>query len=187
MTTMTMNRTGGVSCMGIFTVLLLGSGFILLVYLYLLGTVFRPNTMSMSGTINVINETELLVANATIIEVVSGHAWTEHGTQVNAAFKCLNDRWSTRSFQTFGFKDTNGTPLKTNLWLCFDGLDWYAIVTTTLEKVGGNRIGRLVTAYAIDKNLFSVVDDFIAVIKDKWLAREINFVIEAGQIFLSPK
>lgn len=142
---------------------------------------------SSGGMITIEQDASLLVANATIIEVVSGHAWEGHGTEVNDAFRCLNDKGSTMSFKTFGFKDSQGRDLFTNLWLCQDGDKWYAIITTTLNKVGGNRIGRLITAYLIDKNLFPVIDDFLALIKDKWNAVQINFVIEAGTVFLSPK
>lgn len=140
-----------------------------------------------SSTVTIYQDDSLLYANATIVEVISGHAWANHGTQVNDAFKCLNDKGSTRSFKTFGMVDESGNPIPTNLWLCFDGKDWYAIITTTLEKVGGNRIGRLVTAYLVDKSKFGTIDAFISEIKTSWRAIEINFIIEAGSVFLSPK
>ena len=129
----------------------------------------------------------LLYVNATILDVVSGHAWQNHGTDVNDAIKCLNNHGSTRSFQTFGFKDDLGRPIRTNLWLCKEGDDWFAIVTTTLEKIGGNRIGRLITAYVVDKEHFFLIEDFIKKIITKWGAKEISFMIEAGSVFLQPK
>jgi hypothetical protein len=129
----------------------------------------------------------LLAVNATILELLNGHAYLKHGTEVNDAFKCLNDRGSTRSFKTFGFLDENNKYIPTNLWLCYDGVNWYAIVTTALEKSGGNRVGRLVTAYLVDKVKFSDIDMFITAIKNQWRAIEINFIIEAGSVFLQPK
>lgn len=129
----------------------------------------------------------LALVNATILDVLSGHAWQGHGTEVNDAIRCLNNNGSTKSFQTFGFLDTNGKPIKTNMWLCRDGDDWYAIVTTTLEKVGGNRIGRLITAYLVDKKKFLLIEEFIDKAKTLWGAREISFTIEAGNVFLAPK
>jgi hypothetical protein len=154
--------------------------------------VFGPPIQAISNTSAVLTTTlevddSLLAVNATILEVISAHAWTNHGTEVNAAIRCLNNNGSTMSFRTFGFTDKKGNPIKTNLWLCREENDWFAIVTTSLEKVGGNRIGKLITAYLVDKKTFFIIDDFIAVIKDKWLAKEINFVIEAGSVFLQPK
>jgi len=132
-------------------------------------------------------DNELLVANATIIEVVSGHAWQEHGTEVNDAIRCLNNKGSSMSFKTFGFKDWSGKDLFTNLWLCQDGDNWYAIVTTTLQKMGGNRVGKLVTAYLIDRKLFPNVGDFVLKVKELWGAIETSFRIEAGSVFLAPR
>lgn len=137
--------------------------------------------------IGLTEDIELLYANATILEVLSGHAWQNHGTEVNDAIRCLNDKGSTMSFKTYGFKDANGKPIKTNLWLCRDGDDWYAIITTALEKVGGNRIGRLITAYLVDNKRFMVIDDFIKAIEEKWSAVQINFQIPADSVFLQPR
>jgi hypothetical protein len=139
------------------------------------------------STITITQSDSLLSVNSTIVEVVNGHAWVRHGVEVNAAFRCLNNNGSARSFKTFGMVDETGKPLSTNLWLCQDGNDWYAIITTTLEKVGGNRIGRLITAYLVDKIKFPTIDSFITAITDQWRAISINFIIEAGSVFLQPK
>lgn len=139
------------------------------------------------STITITQDDSLLAVNATIVEVVNGHAWERHGTQVNDAFKCLNDKGSTKSFKTFGMTDEKGNFIPTNLWLCYDGDNWYAIITTALEKVGGNRIGRLVTAYMVDKTKFSTIDSFITAVTNQWRAIPINFIIEAGSVFLQPK
>jgi hypothetical protein len=144
-------------------------------------------TGSSSVPIMIYEDDSLLAVNATIVEVVNNHAWERHGTQVNAAFKCLNDNGSAKAFKTFGMRDGNGNPIPTNLWLCKDGDDWYAIITTTLEKVGGNRIGRLVTAYLVDKTKFATIDAFITAITNEWRAIPISFIIEAGSVFLQPK
>ena len=73
------------------------------------------------------------------------------------------------------------------MWMCFDGFDWYAIVTTVFEKVGGDKVARLVTAYKVSKDLFPTIDDFFKYIGDKWGAVAITYSIEAGKIFLQPK
>lgn len=123
-----------------------------------------------------------------ILEIFSGHAWEEHGLDVNKAFQCLNRNGSTRSFKTSGFfKDTNGNKIPTNLWLCFNGKDWYAIVTTTFEKIAGNKVARLVTAYKISKESFPTIDSFITYIQENWFAREIIYQIKAGDLLLQPK
>jgi hypothetical protein len=142
---------------------------------------------SSGGSITLDQDDSLLAVNATILEVLSAHAWTNHGTEVNAAIRCLNNHGSTKSFITFGFKDSNYRDIKTNLWLCQEGDDWFAIVTSSLEKVGGNRIGRLITAYLVDKAKFLTIEDFITAVVAKWSAKEISFVIEAGSVFLQPK
>lgn len=147
----------------------------------------QSQSIAVESPINLETDDTLLAVNATILEVVSAHTWTNHGTEVNSAIRCLNNKGSTRSFITYGFFDDRGNPIKTNLWLCKEGDDWFAIVTTTLEKVGGNRIGRLITAYLVDKSKFLTIDDFISAVISKWNAREIQYVIEAGSTFLQPK
>lgn len=121
-----------------------------------------------------------------IIEIVSGHAW-KHGTQVNYAIDCLENKGSSRSYKTTGILNKNNSLIPTNLWLCFDGKDWYAIVTTYFEKIGGNKVARLVTAYLIDKNIFPSIEDYIAYVTLKWGATLIDYTIEAGNIILQPK
>lgn len=126
--------------------------------------------------------------DARIFEVYSGHAWQEHGQEVNAAFRCLGDNGSSKAFKTTGFTDPlRGGNIPTNVWLCFDGVDWYAIVSTAFEKVGGNHIARLVTAYKVSKELFPTIADYTSYLISKWGAREIAYMIEAGHILLSPK
>lgn len=130
---------------------------------------------------------DLGIQEIRVIEVVSGHAWQNHGTEVNSAFDCLGKNGSTKSFKTFGFTDKFGRNVPTNMWMCFDGFDWYAIVTTVFEKVGADKVARLVTAYRVSKDLFPTIDDFFRYVGDKWGAVSINYSIEAGKIFLQPK
>jgi hypothetical protein len=143
---------------------------------------------SNSGGFVIENSVEDYSYDARIIEVVSGHAWANHGLAVNDAFKCLNNNGSTMSFKTFGFKDGyTGKDIPTNLWLCKNGDDWYAIVTTIFEKVGGNKIAKLVTAYKVSKDIFPTIESYITHITNKWGAIKISYAIEAGNIFLQPK
>lgn len=130
---------------------------------------------------------DLSVQEIRVIEVVSGHAWQNHGVEVNSAFDCLGKNGSTKSFKTFGFTDKFGKNIPTNMWMCFDGFDWYAIVTTVFEKIGGDKVARLVTAYKVSKDLFPTIDDFFKYIGEKWGAVAITYSIEAGKIFLQPK
>lgn len=129
----------------------------------------------------------LSVSEMRIIEVISGHAWSQHGAEVNAAFNCMGKNGTTKSFKTTGFINSNGKSIPTNLWMCYDGKDWYSIVTTVFERVGNDKIARLVTAYKIAKDLFPTIDDYIAYIVQKWGAFEIKYIIEAGEIFLNPR
>jgi len=130
----------------------------------------------------------LTVAEARIFELVSGHAWQEHGEEVNDAMRCLGDNGTAKSFKTKGFGDGQGNIIPTNLWLCTNGDDWFAIVSTKFQKIAGNQVARLVTAYKVGKDIFPTIDDFIEYITVKWGAYEINYVIEAGQnILLDPK
>jgi hypothetical protein len=173
-----------------FTVIIIGALALLMIAIMTLVPTMSapPVSYSSTGGVTTIMEDEKLTAvNATIVEALNGHAWLKHGKEVNDAFKCLNDNGSSRSFKTFGMVDEAGNPIPTNSWFCFNGKDWYVIVTTTLEKVGGNRIGRLVTAYMIDKVKYPVIDSFIDYLKTSWRAIEINFIIEAGSVFLQPK
>ena len=53
--------------------------------------------------------------DARIFEVYSGHAWQEHGDEVNKAFRCLSDKGSSRAFKTTGFyKEGNNCGLPKN-------------------------------------------------------------------------
>ena len=121
-----------------------------------------------------------------IIEVVSGHAWESHGKEVNDAIDCLNKNGSARSFKTSGFIDQLGNQIPTNMWLCYDGKDWYAVITTTFQKLSGNKVGRLVTAYKIAKETFPNIDSFVEYAVMKWSAFSISYIIEPGNIILQP-
>ena len=93
-----------------------------------------------------------------------------------------------KSFKTSGFTDSNGKQIDANLWICSDGNDYFAVVTTRFIKDGGNQIARLVTAYKVAKDVFPTIEDFITYIATKWNAYEISYVIKAGeQIFLSAR
>lgn len=126
---------------------------------------------------------ELNADQARIIEIVSGHAWANHGEEVNAAIKCLSDKGTWKSFRTNGFTEKDGKIVPTNLWICKVGDTFYAIITTAFEKNGINQIARLVTAYKIASDVFPTIDDFINYIVQKWDAQEINYIIQAGQDF----
>lgn len=137
---------------------------------------------------SIVQEVEIpTVEEIRIIEIYSGHAWQQHGAEVNTAFRCLQDKGSTKSFKTFGFKDASGSNIPTSVFLCFDGVDWYAVVTTAFQKVGADKIARLVTAYKVSKDLFPKIENYIDYIARNWNAVEIKYVIEAGQILLQPK
>lgn len=125
-------------------------------------------------------------AEIRIIELVSGHAWQNHGTEVNEAFRCAGKNGITRSFKTFGFfKEGNYIP--TNVWLCFDGKEWFAIVTTIFETIGNDKVARLVTAYKVTKDIFPTIVEYVKYISEKWGAKEIKYIIEAGEFYLRPR
>lgn len=129
----------------------------------------------------------LTIEQIRILEVFSGHSWESHGKDVNKVFNCFRDNGSTKSFKTSGFVGTRGEKVDTNLWLCFDGKDWYALVTTAWGRVGGNQVARLITAYRIAKDIFPTLDDYIKYITEKWGAYPISYIIEAGQMLLEPR
>jgi hypothetical protein len=122
-----------------------------------------------------------------IIQVVNGHAWLRHSTEANAAFRCLDNHGTWKSYRTYGFKNADDTPVSTNLWLCKDDDgSFYAIITTFFEKIGGNTVARLITAYKVSVDLFPTIQDFISYIVLKWGAREIPYVISQGETILEP-
>ncbi len=132
---------------------------------------------------------DLTPAQIRIIEVVSGHAWVRHSAgEVNSAFECLGKYGSTKSFKTFGFKGSKGEFIPTNLWLCFDkdSGEWYTIITTVFEKVGQNKVAKLVTCYRIAKEIFPTIDDYVEHITNKWGAVILNYAINAEKIYLQP-
>jgi hypothetical protein len=136
----------------------------------------------------VVEQQELTISQIRVIEVLSGHSWQMHGAEVSQAFDCLGKNGSAKSFKTFGFIDNRtNNQIPTNLWLCFDGKDYFAIVTTIFEKIGNDKVAKLVTAYKVATDLFPSIDDFIQYLISKWQAIEINYSIEAGEIFLNPK
>jgi hypothetical protein len=159
------------------------------VYLFAISNAHNFGSISSSNTNTIELTTETLTANeARIIEIVSGHAWQQHGDEVNSAIKCLSNNGTLKSFRTSGFTDDNNRHVDANVWLCFDGNDYFAIVTTKFIKDGGNQIARLVTAYKVAKDVFPTIEDFITYIATKWSAYEISYVIKAGeQIFLSAR
>lgn len=132
---------------------------------------------------------ELTPAEIRIIEIVSGHAWVRHSaTEVNKAFECIGKYGTSKSFKTFGFKGSKGEFIPTNLWMCLDKdtSDWYAVITTIFEKVGQNKVARLVTAYRVSQDLFPTIDDYIGHITTKWGAVVLNYAINAEKIYLQP-
>lgn len=122
-----------------------------------------------------------------VIQLVNGHAFIEHAGEVNSAFRCLDKHGTWKSFKTYGFKNPDGSPVPTNLWICKDDDGkFYAIVTTVFEKISGNTVARLVTAYKIAEDLFPTINDFISYIGLKWAAREIPYIISMGETILEP-
>lgn len=118
-----------------------------------------------------------------IFETVSGHAYENHGSEVSQAFNCLKNNGTWKSLKTFGFM-SNGKQIPTNVWICTDGLDFFAIVSTVFEKIGGNNVARLVTAYKVSKEMFPAISDYILYLGTKWGAIEINYIINAGDDIL---
>ena len=160
---------------------------ILLIGIFSIG-LFLYFTSISSQSISLYSYEGLGQAEIRIIEILSGHAWQNHGTQVNSAFDCLGKNGSTRAFKTFGFTDSkSGKLIPTNLWMCQDVDGWYAVVTTVFEKVGNDKVARLVTAYKISSEIFPTIDDYIQHIVSKWGAVAISYSISAGQIFIQPK
>jgi len=131
---------------------------------------------------------DLTPAQIRIIEIISGHAWN-HGSEPNEAFDCLGKYGSTKTFKTFGFKGSNGNFIPTNLWMCFDKVnnEWYSVVTTVFEKVGENKVARLITAYRISRDIFPTIGDYIANITTRWGAVVVNYAINAEKIYIQPK
>ncbi len=162
------------------------SNFLLIAIIILLLGFWYALNISNLQHILILEPQELSLDQIRILEVVSGHAWETHGEEVNKAIKCLEDNGSRKGFKT-SFQDKYGRMIPTNVWLCFDGKNWYGIITTTFRTIAGNKTARLVTAYNIAKNIFPSIDDFINYIGTKWNAREIDYVIEAGKILIHPK
>jgi hypothetical protein len=122
-----------------------------------------------------------------ILEVLSGHAWQKHGQEMNDALDCLKRKGSTMSFKTSGMIDDRGNPLPTSLFLCKDDNGkWFAIVTTIWEKVGADKVARLITGYEVAKHLFPCIEDYLAYVTLKWAASAIPYSISAGQIVIQP-
>ncbi len=155
-------------------------------------TIYSGTTVTLTS-VDQTTFSDISINEIRIIEVVSGHAWQNHGAEVTAAIRCLSNNGTWKSFRTNGFTDIGGKNVPTNLWMCQDGDKFYAIVTTIFEKIHANfsepaYSARLVTAYLISKDVFPTVNDFIQLITDKWGAREIAYAIQAGeQILLQPK
>lgn len=132
---------------------------------------------------------DLTPAQIRIIEVVSGHAWVRHSAgEVNKAFECIGKYGTTKSFKTFGFKGSKGEFIPTNLWMCFDkdSGEWYTVITTVFEKIGQNKVARLVTAYRVAHEIFPTIDSYIEHITNKWGAVILNYAINAEKLYIQP-
>lgn len=123
---------------------------------------------------------DLTPAQIKIIEVVSKHAYEKHADEVDKAFKCLKDNGSTKSFRTFGMKNKDGSDVPSISWLCFDGKDWYSIVTTLFNKIGNDKVARLFTAYAVDKVDYPTIEKYIEYLSADWSAKLSNYVFNPG-------
>jgi hypothetical protein len=130
----------------------------------------------------------LTVEQIRIIETISQHAWARHGEMASAALDCLKRRGSTKSFKTFGFKDYSGKDIPTNLWMCLD-IDgsWYSVATTAFEKIGQNKVARLITAYKVAVDNYQTVADYINALVLRWNAIPIDYSISAEQIIVKVK
>lgn len=179
--------------------------FILIFSVYMIITVYfepsnnlnpQPETMALTIQYNAdlsniyptLGETSAGISSTElrIIQLVNGHAFA-HGEEVNASFRCLDKNGTWKSFKSFGFKNKDGSPVPTNIWICRDDDgSFYAIVTTAFEKIMGNNVARLITAYKIAADLFPTVQDYINYIGLKWSAREIQYVIGVGETILEP-
>lgn len=130
---------------------------------------------------------DLTPAQIRIIEIVSGHAFLKHSaSEVNGAFECIGKYGTSKAFKTFGFKGSKGEFIPTNLWMCFNKEtgDWYTVITTVFEKVGQNKVARLVTAYKISDLIFPNIESYIEHITNKWGAVILNYAINAERIYL---
>lgn len=121
-----------------------------------------------------------------ILEVVSGHAFENHRTDWKGLSDCFKRNGSTKSFRTNGFTDSKGKFVNSNLWLCFDGQDWWALVTTPFTRAF-NPSARLITFYKISKEIFPTIEDYISYVSLKWGAKIITYTIEATKFLLDPK
>jgi hypothetical protein len=71
--------------------------------------------------------------------------------------------------------------------MCFNGKDWFAMVTTTFNKIGQDKVAILLTAYKVIGTKFSTIEEYIRYLESKWGAVSINYAIEAERILLDPK
>jgi hypothetical protein len=123
---------------------------------------------------------ELTLDQIRIINMVSNHAYKNHGENVDKALNCLNKNGSTRAFKSLKFIDSDGKILPTNTWLCLDGKDWYIIITTIFEKIGGDKVARLVNAFELDTKIYPTIESYIQRLYTYWEAKDIDIVIKSG-------
>jgi hypothetical protein len=115
-----------------------------------------------------------------IVKEVSPHARERHGPEVIAAIECINKNGTFKSFKS-SKKEDDGSITPTNVWVCIDGNDWYALVTTVFEKVGKNKLARLVTAYKVNQVRNSTLYDYFNYLY-KGGAVDINYIISPRDI-----
>lgn len=132
-------------------------------------------------------EEDTVLAQYREIDIISNHAYANHGLEVNKALKCLQDMGSMMTYRTFGFTEKDGTPINTSVYICFDPATkvYYAVILTFWRTIRGNQVARLVTAYKIIGDIFSTLDEYIEYIGKKWAAELINYKIDPGKILIN--
>lgn len=142
---------------------------VLAVAIILFSALANMNTVSSSGI---------------YIHVQRGHAFEDHGAQVNEAFKCM---------QRNGSKTVMSEKLTRNLhWICLDPITnvLYDIITTFLTKTIEHPAGEatLITAYA-PSNYLGISDELTTYIANLSSIKEAIIVgLRAfpGNIFFGP-
>jgi len=116
------------------------------------------------------------------LEQISGHNRLRHSVESTLALKCLQERGSFKTFETFGsgLKDENGNPVQTFLHICFNPKTnrYFSVV---MSKSG--EIWRIVTAYKVDDIMFKTVSNYIGSIIEIWDAVEmVSMMLAPGGI-----
>ena len=75
----------------------------------------------------------------------NSHAFIKHEAEVTASMQCLDANGSNKAFKFYKSGEER------RLWTCYDNIDWYIIVTTSITKGKGiDREYDLRTAYKLE-------------------------------------